>query len=265
MTDLNYRTLELRADEYDEKENRLMLAFVSEEPVRRDFGYEVIDQERMDLSFIESGRAPLLWMHDAEQVLGVVERVELGADRKSRAVVRLGKTTDLQRQTAEQISDGILSNVSVGYSINGMEETEDRIDGVPVLRVQTFPQKVSLVSIPADKSVGIGRDLKTPITQEVPMEETKVKVDEFVVDEKDETVDVDALRRVHDQALAERAKANQEIIALAVRHNKRQLADEAIGKNMSLEEFRGHLLNAIDTKPLDAAAESVQTPTSVRD
>ena len=260
MTDLNYRTLELRADEYDEKENRLMLAFVSEEPVRRDFGYEVIDQERMDLSFIESGRAPLLWMHDAEQVLGVVERVELGADRKSRAVVRLGKTTDLQRQTAEQISDGILSNVSVGYSINGMEETEDRIDGVPVFRVQTFPQEVSLVSIPADKSVGIGRDLKTPITQEVPMEETKVKVDEFVVDEKDETVDVDALRRVHDQALAERAKANQEIIALAVRHNKRQLADEAIGKNMSLEEFRGHLLNAIDTKPLDAAAESVQKP-----
>ncbi len=260
MTDLNYRTLELRADEYDEKENRLMLAFVSEEPVRRDFGYEVIDQERMDLSFMESGRAPLLWMHDAEQVLGVVERVELGADRKSRAVVRLGKTTDLQRQTAEQISDGILSNVSVGYSINGMEETEDRIDGVPVFRVQTFPQEVSLVSIPADKSVGIGRDLKTPITQEVPMEETKVKVDEFVVDEKDETVDVDALRRVHDQALAERAKANQEIIALAVRHNKRQLADEAIGKNMSLEEFRGHLLNAIDTKPLDAAAESVQKP-----
>ena len=77
MSDLNYRTLELRPDHYDEKENRLMLAFVSEEPVRRDFGYEVIAQDRMDLSFMESGRAPLLWMHDAEQVLGVVERVEL--------------------------------------------------------------------------------------------------------------------------------------------------------------------------------------------
>ena len=59
-------------------------------------------QERMDLSFMEIGRAPLLWMHDAEQVLGVVDRVELGADRKSRAVVRLGKTTDLQRQTADK-------------------------------------------------------------------------------------------------------------------------------------------------------------------
>lgn len=261
MSDLNYRTLELRPDHYDEKENRLMLAFVSEEPVRRDFGYEVIAQDRMDLSFMESGRAPLLWMHDAEQVLGVVERVEVNkADRKSRAAVRLGKSTDLQRQTAEQISDGILSNVSVGYSISEMEETEERIDGVPVFRVSAFPQEISLVSIPADKSVGIGRDLQKPIIQEVPMEDTKVKVDEMIVDEKDETVDVNALRRVHDQALAERAKANQEIISLAVRHNKRQLADDAIGRNMSLEEFRGHLLNAIDTKPLDAGAEPVEKP-----
>ena len=163
-SELNYRTLELRADEYDEKENRLSMAFVSEEPVRRDFGYEVIAQDRMDLSFMESGRAPLLWMHDAEQVLGVVERVKVNrADRESRAAVRLGKSTELQRQTAEQISDGILSNVSVDYSISKMEETEERIDGVPVFRVAAFPQEISLVSIPADKSLGIGRNLQKPI------------------------------------------------------------------------------------------------------
>ena len=40
---MNYRTLALKPEQYDDKENRLMLAFVSEEPVRRDFGYEVID------------------------------------------------------------------------------------------------------------------------------------------------------------------------------------------------------------------------------
>ena len=67
-------------------------------------------------------------------------------------------------------------------------------------------------------------------------------------------------KRAHEQALEERAKANKEIISLAVRHNQRQLADEAIGKNMSLESFRGVLLNAIDTKPLDAGAEPVQKP-----
>ena len=49
------------------KKKLLSLAFVSEEPVRREFGYEVIDQGQKNLSFMESGRAPLLWMHDAEQ------------------------------------------------------------------------------------------------------------------------------------------------------------------------------------------------------
>ena len=76
-TGMNYRTFEIRPGHYDDKEKRLSLAFVSEEPVRRDFGYEVIDQEKMDLSFMESGRAQLLWMHDAEQVLGVVKRLRL--------------------------------------------------------------------------------------------------------------------------------------------------------------------------------------------
>ena len=66
MSEMHYRTLEIRPGHYDDKEKRLSLAFVSEEPVRREFGYEVIDQGQMDLSFMESGRAPLLWMHDAE-------------------------------------------------------------------------------------------------------------------------------------------------------------------------------------------------------
>ena len=74
---MNYRTLRFVLVITMTKKKRLSLAFVSEEPVRRDFGYEVIDQDQMDLSFMESGRAPLLWMHDAEQVLGVVESVEL--------------------------------------------------------------------------------------------------------------------------------------------------------------------------------------------
>ena len=156
MSEMYYRTLEIRPGHYDDKEKRLSLAFVSEEPVRREFGYEVIDQGQMDLSFMESGRAPLLWMHDAEQVLGVAESVEMGSDRKSRAVVRLGKSTDLQRETTEQIEDGIISNVSVGYTITGMDETEEKIDGIPVFRVQTFPQEISLVSVPADKLVGVG-------------------------------------------------------------------------------------------------------------
>ena len=78
----------------------------------------------------------------------------------------------LRSQTTEQISDGIISNVSVGYTITRMDDTDEKIDGVPVFRVQTFPQEISLVSIPADKSVGIGRIFKTTIINKNPMENT---------------------------------------------------------------------------------------------
>ena len=73
-----YRSVRLRKDDKDK--TRFNVAFVSEEPVLREFGYEIIDQERMDTSFLESGRAPVLFMHDAERVLGVVESVKRDGD-----------------------------------------------------------------------------------------------------------------------------------------------------------------------------------------
>ncbi len=111
-----YRSVRLRKD--DKEKTRFNVAFVSEEPVLREFGYEIIDQDRMDTSFLESGRAPVLFMHDAERVLGVVESVKRDGDLKSRAVIRLGTSTQLQRETLEQIRNGILSNISIGYSIS---------------------------------------------------------------------------------------------------------------------------------------------------
>ena len=53
--------------------------------------------------------------------------------------------------------------MSVSYTITSMDETEEKIDGIPVFRVQTFPQEISLVSVPADKTVGFGRHQETPI------------------------------------------------------------------------------------------------------
>ena len=128
-----YRSVRLRKDDKDK--TRFNVAFVSEEPVLREFGYEIIDQERMDTSFLESGRAPVLFMHDAERVLGVVESVKRDGDLKSRAVIRLGTSTQLQRETLEQIRNGILSNISIGYSIRSMEEQDEKIEGRSVYRV----------------------------------------------------------------------------------------------------------------------------------
>ena len=60
--EMQYRSVEIRAEDLNVDELRLSLTFVSEEPVMRSFGYEVIDQQKMDLSLMESGRAPFLWI-----------------------------------------------------------------------------------------------------------------------------------------------------------------------------------------------------------
>ena len=242
-----YRSVRLRKDDKDK--TRFNVAFVSEEPVLREFGYEIIDQERMDTSFLESGRAPVLFMHDAERVLGVVESVKRDGDLKSRAVIRLGTSTQLQRETLEQIRNGILSNISIGYSIRSMEEQDERIEGRSVYRVSTRIIEISVVSVPADTSVGVNR-------AEVIQEPSKQEVSKM---ENQEAVEQVSARDI-EKALAERSKTNKEILALAARHNKRDLADEAIGRNTSLEEFRGILLEHIESKPLDSAAEPVMKP-----
>ena len=77
--------------------------------------------------------------------------------------------------------------------------------------------------------------------------------------ENQEVVEQTSARDI-EKALAERSKTNKEILALAARHNKRELAEEAIGRNTSLEEFRGILLEQIESKPLDSAAEPVMKP-----
>ena len=252
-----YRSVRLRKD--DKEKTRFNVAFVSEEPVLREFGYEIIDQDRMDTSFLESGRAPVLFMHDAERVLGVVESVKRDGDLKSRAVIRLGTSTQLQRETLEQIRNGILSNISIGYSIKSMDEQDEKIEGRSVYRVSTDIKEISLVSVPADSTVGINRAkvIQEPSKQDVKKMDAIEKINNY---EGGDSIDESKLRAVHEKALAERAKTNKEILALAARHNKRDLGEEAIGRNTSLEEFRGILLEQIESKPLDSAAEPVQKP-----
>ena len=64
-------------------------------------------------------------------------------------------------------------------------------------------------------------------------------------------IDVEAVKA---DAARSAAKETAEMFALAAKHNKRDLANEAVAKGLSLSEFRGALLEAIGSKPLDDAS-----------
>lgn len=139
-----------------EESRSLEFSFSSEAPVERWFGSEVLSHaaESVDLSRLNDG-APLLWNHNPDQVLGVVERGWIDGKKKRGMVsVRFSRSAFAEEKLAD-IRDGILRNVSVGYSINDVDQ---RSDG-SIVATSWQPMEVSVVSVPADQSIGIGRSL----------------------------------------------------------------------------------------------------------
>jgi HK97 family phage major capsid protein/HK97 family phage prohead protease len=119
--------------------------------------------DAVDMSRLRNG-APLLFNHDVDEYVGVVESATIGADRKGRCVVRFSESDDGEKVWRD-VQAGILRNVSVGYRIREVKLTEER-DNVDVYTVTRWePYEVSIVTVPADITVGIGRDARSHFTK----------------------------------------------------------------------------------------------------
>jgi HK97 family phage major capsid protein/HK97 family phage prohead protease len=237
-----HRAIDMEAKAIDEKKRTVEIAVSSELAVDRSFGKEVLvhEMDAIDLAFLASGRAPLLLDHDMERQIGVIESVELSGDRVLRAKVRFGRSA-LAQEVFQDVADGIRSNVSVGYRVNKMERSDSNKEEYLVR--SWSPLEVSVVSIPADPSVGVGRSAVA--LEPKPTVEPSIKKEVKMTDE----VNLDAVRAEASEAAAKNASA---IIELASRHNKRELGDAALRSGKSIEQFRGELLEAIGSdKPLE--------------
>ena len=151
----------------DEEKRTVELAFSSEAEVERWFGIEVLDHSEgaMRTGRLQDGAAVLV-NHDWNDQVGVVESVTMGADRKGRAVVRFGRGARAS-EVWQDIVDGIRRHVSVGYSVHKVE-VEERAGQADMVRVTDWePHEISIVSVPADVSVGVGRSAEPlPAEQE---------------------------------------------------------------------------------------------------
>lgn len=234
---------EFRADAQD---RTLEFPFASEAPVERYYGMEILsmDEKSMDLSRLNDG-APLLYQHDADRIVGVVERAYI-KNKRAYAKVKLANN-ELGREMQELIKDGIIRNVSFGYKINAMEADESTS---PVTyRATNFqPFEISLVTVPADQTVGIGRAFShnegTETASAVPSQPIGVTT-------VDQTLNVEAIRAEAAQA---KAKEVAEMMALGQRTKNLEMAQEFISNSRSLEELRSALLEkmGVQEKPINA-------------
>jgi HK97 family phage major capsid protein len=141
----------------DVEKRTVEIAFSSETPVDRGWGVEILDHKpsSIRLDRLRSG-GPYLVEHNPSDLAGVIESVQIGADKVGRAVVRFGKSARADEILQDTI-DGIRPNVSVRYRIyNAVLESEK--DGVGIYRVTDWePFEISSVTIPADIKTGVGR------------------------------------------------------------------------------------------------------------
>lgn len=151
------RTFTFERSTVNDDDRTVELSFSSEIEVERWFGHEVLSHEAgaMRAHRLENGGA-LLVNHDWDDQVGVIESVRIDADRKGRAIVRFGRSARAE-EIFQDVKDGIRKLVSVGYRILDAKLTETR-DGYDIYTITSWePYEISIVSVPADTSVGVGR------------------------------------------------------------------------------------------------------------
>ena len=150
--DMSAATIEVRRAE-DGKRVTLSFPASSETPVERWFGTEVLSHKRESIRMdrLDAGAAPLLFNHDWSDPVGVISGARLEGGRLM--VDAQMFSTQRAKEIATMVEEG-LRNVSIGYEIEEMEEDAKR--GV-FTATRWQPLEVSIVTVPADASVGIGR------------------------------------------------------------------------------------------------------------
>lgn len=260
-TPILYRTGPIDRAEVNEETREVNLSFSSEEPVSRWFGDEILDHDKksVDLSFADSGRAPLLKDHNREVQTGVVEKAYIGKDRKGRAQVRFGKSA-VADEEFNDVNDGIRSNVSVGYRINKMVLEESSDEGGDVYRATDWtPLEISIVSIPADQTVGIGREggareFETEIIYREVIDMTPEELKKKADAEAKAKADAEAQAKAITVAREEETGRVSDILALGEMHNLKDDAMKAMKDGKSVDQFRQFVL--------DKLAERNLTPTN---
>lgn len=152
------RSFVLKREAVHEEERTVELAFSSEtEEVERWFGVEILDHSpsSVRLERLRNG-GPLLFLHDWNQHLGVIEDVSI-EKRRGKAVVRFGRSA-LAEEKFQDVKDGVLVHVSIGYRVLKLI-LETRVeDGPDVYRaIDWEPYEISLLPVAADVNVGVGR------------------------------------------------------------------------------------------------------------
>ncbi|MGL5327840.1 MAG: HK97 family phage prohead protease, partial [Peptostreptococcaceae bacterium] len=274
----NTRASTIEIKKVNEDDRTIELSFSSEKPVQRWFGQEILSHDAGSMKLDRlNDIGVLLFNHDRSVVIGKVESAWLDElEKKGRAIVKFDDDEESEK-IYQKVKNETLRGVSVGYSVDSWEEVKPgkissngRFQGPAEIALAWTPNEISIVSVPADENVGVGRGLEG--------------YDDENEDEKRQVEDNEAQRQQEQQqennndGEGERdmgAKANK---IIEPNDNKRQIielerqrtseimalcrdfnveSDTYINEGRSIEEVRSLILDNLrsNSKPLSNSIE----------
>lgn len=250
----------------DNDSTTVLLAFSSETPVTRNIGGQEYNEillhgtENVLLDRLNSGAA-LLFNHNMDAHIGTIESATIDSDRVGRALVRFS-SVGLGAEKYAMVQERTLQKVSVGYSI-----LDYQISGDNLLITLWEPYEISMVSVPADNEVGIGRALETntddeqessaeleeinteqesstEITEKNAEQESSTETEESINTESEPEQDVQEDERINEINAISRAFNTADSIR-----------DEAIKSGLSIDGFKRQVMNKNTTIKEDIKME----------
>lgn len=252
------RSFMLNRGAINEEERTVELSFSSEtRDVERWFGIEILDHSPNSVR-LDRMRAngPLLFNHDWDAHLGAVQDIRI-ENRRGKAVVRFGNSKFADEKFRDVI-DGVLTAVSFTYRVIKMVLEEESEDGPNVYRaIDWEPLELSLVTVPADISVGVGRAAGESFEIEVEdntMPEENINEGGAQNNRGAETNHIDPAPAAPSRAAIENEVREKEqkrvadLLSMGTRfaqYGARELAEEYIAKGKTPEELQRAILERL--------------------
>lgn len=159
---LFYRSFEIERAALDKESRSVQVSFSSETPVRRWYGNEYLlhGDGNVNLSRLRSMGSALM-NHNPEVIVGRVSEAKIDGKRGIATIIF--DDDDDGNRAMRKVESGSLRGVSVGYGIEKYREVREGeewegIKGPAYIAMRWTPYEISLTPIPADHTVGVGRD-----------------------------------------------------------------------------------------------------------
>lgn len=163
----------IRAMEGENNERKFVLSFSSEEPYERWWGIEILSHAEgaMNLTRLNSIGC-VLFNHNRDKVIGKVNRAWV---EDNRGYAEIEFDTDAESEVIYQkVRSGTLKGVSVGYRVNDWDDViankkskDGRFDGPCSVAIEWEPLEITIASVPADSTVGVGRSREEQVAAHV--------------------------------------------------------------------------------------------------